>query len=113
MCKHIFGRNIYVHFKFSCACSSQGLCVHTPAQLRAAVLNLWAAAHWCAADLCLVGRDQGWELRNFLCESLVDWKWELECFFLSLTLKNARKLRKLAKFCLVVREPRNNLREND
>jgi len=36
-----------------------------------AVLNLWAAAHWWAADLCLVGRDQGWELRNFLCESRV------------------------------------------
>jgi len=31
----------------------------------AAVLNLWAAAHWWAADLCLVGRDLGWELRNF------------------------------------------------
>ena len=32
----------------------------------AAVLNLWAAAHWWAADLCLVGRDLGWELRIFL-----------------------------------------------
>src|SRR6218665_1268075 len=30
-----------------------------------AVLNLWAAAHWWAADLCLVGRDLGWELRIF------------------------------------------------
>ena len=30
-----------------------------------AVLNLWAAAHWWAADICLVGRDQGWEFRNF------------------------------------------------
>src|SRR6218665_1406679 len=38
---------------------------------RPAVLNLWAAAHWWAADLCLVGRDQCWELRNFLCESRV------------------------------------------
>src|SRR6218665_2333959 len=33
---------------------------------RAAVLNLWAAAHWWAADLCPVGREQGWELRNLL-----------------------------------------------
>src|SRR6218665_1260226 len=33
---------------------------------NAAVLNLWAAAHWWAADLCLVGRDKGWELRNCL-----------------------------------------------
>ena len=33
---------------------------------KAVVLNLWAAAHWCAAGLCLVGRDQGWELRIFL-----------------------------------------------
>ena len=32
--------------------------------IRAAVLNLWAAAHWWAADLCLVGRDHGWELRK-------------------------------------------------
>jgi len=31
----------------------------------AAVLNLWAAAHWWAADLCLVGRDQGSDLRIF------------------------------------------------
>jgi len=30
-----------------------------------AVLNLWAADHWWAADLCLVGRDQGWELEIF------------------------------------------------
>jgi len=34
-------------------------------------------------------------------------KWA--CFFQSLTLKNARKLGKLAKFILVVREPRKNL----
>ena len=32
---------------------------------KAAVLNLWSVAHWWTADLCLVGRDQGWELRNF------------------------------------------------
>src|SRR6218665_2995326 len=32
--------------------------------INSAVLNLWAAAHWGAGDLCLVGRDQGWELRN-------------------------------------------------
>jgi len=31
----------------------------------AAVLNLWAAAHWWVADLCLVGPDQCWELRIF------------------------------------------------
>src|SRR6218665_1969795 len=31
----------------------------------AAVLNLWAAAHWWAAHLCLVGRHRGWELRIF------------------------------------------------
>src|SRR6218665_3316140 len=31
---------------------------------RTAVLTLWAAAHWWAADLCLVARNQGWELRN-------------------------------------------------
>jgi len=37
----------------------------------AAVLNLWAAAHWWTADLCLVGRDQVWELSIFLCESRV------------------------------------------
>ena len=42
-----------------------------PLSTIAAVLNLWAAAHWWAADLCLVGRDQGWELRIFLCESHV------------------------------------------
>src|SRR6218665_3860862 len=34
---------------------------------------------------------------------------EIGMFFLSLTLKNARKLRKLAKFSLGVREPRKNL----
>src|SRR6218665_360440 len=34
---------------------------------------------------------------------------EIGMFFLSLTLKNARKLRKLAKFSLEVREPRKNL----
>src|SRR6218665_1635699 len=33
--------------------------------------NLWAAAHWWAADLRLVGRDQGWELRNFFYVSQV------------------------------------------
>ena len=33
--------------------------------LKPAVLNLWAAAHWWAVDLCLVGRDKGWELRIF------------------------------------------------
>jgi len=31
---------------------------------KPAVLDLWAA------DLCLVGREQGWELRHFLCESI-------------------------------------------
>src|SRR6218665_1304091 len=31
-----------------------------------AVLNLWAAAHWWAADLSLMGRVQGWELRIFV-----------------------------------------------
>jgi len=36
---------------------------------------------------------------------------EIGMFFLSLTLKNAGKLGKLAKFFLVVREPRNNLRK--
>ena len=35
------------------------------AHSRSAVLNLWAAVHWWAADLCLVGRDEGWELRIF------------------------------------------------
>jgi len=35
------------------------------ADYRAAVLNLWAAA------LCLVGRDKGWEIAIFLCESRV------------------------------------------
>ena len=35
--------------------------------------------------------------------SQLDCKWKLECFFLSLTLKNSRKL---ATFFLVVREPR-------
>jgi len=35
------------------------------------VLNLWAAAHWWAADICLVGRDQGWELRNIFYVSHV------------------------------------------
>jgi len=45
--------------------------MHLPHAVRAAVLNLWAAAHQWAADLCLVGRDQGWELRIFLCESHV------------------------------------------
>jgi len=34
---------------------------------------------------------------------------EIEMFFLSLTLRNARKWGKLAKFFLVVHEPRNNL----
>src|SRR6218665_1984384 len=33
---------------------------------RPAVLNLWAAAHWWAADICLVGREKVWEFRNFL-----------------------------------------------
>jgi len=33
---------------------------------------------------------------------------EIGMFLLSLTLKNARKLGKLAKFFLVVREPRKN-----
>jgi len=28
---------------------------------KPAVLNLWAAAHWWAADICLVGRVKGWE----------------------------------------------------
>jgi len=37
----------------------------TPLHSKPAVPNLWAA------DLCLVGRDQGWELRIFLCESRV------------------------------------------
>jgi len=32
MCKHIFGRNIYVRFKFSCVRPSHGLCAC--AQLR-------------------------------------------------------------------------------
>src|SRR6218665_3245373 len=36
---------------------------------RAAVLNLWAATHLWAADLCLVGRDHCWELRKNVCES--------------------------------------------
>ena len=40
-------------------------------ECKAAVLNLWATVHQWTADLCLVGRDQGWELRNFLCESRV------------------------------------------
>src|SRR6218665_2337524 len=34
---------------------------------------------------------------------------EIEMIFLSLTLKNGRKFGKLAKFFLVVREPRKNL----
>ena len=34
---------------------------------------------------------------------------KIEMFFLSLTLKTARKLGKLAKFFLVVREPRKNV----
>ena len=38
---------------------------------RPAVLNLWAAAHWWAVDLCLVGRDQGSESRNFFDMSRV------------------------------------------
>ena len=32
---------------------------------KPAVPNLWAAAHWWASDLCLVGCDHGWELINF------------------------------------------------
>src|SRR6218665_3935112 len=36
---------------------------------------------------------------------------KIEMFFLSLTLKTARKLGKLAKFFLVVREPRKNVRK--
>ena len=40
--------------------------VRESGNLRPALLNLWAAA----ADICLVGRDQGWEFRNCLCESL-------------------------------------------
>ena len=39
--------------------------LYTSETSKAAVLNLWAA------DLFLVGRDQGWELRIFLCESRV------------------------------------------
>jgi len=41
--------------------------------------------------------------------SQLDCKWKLECFFRSLTLRNARKLGKLAKFFLVVRESIKNL----
>jgi len=36
---------------------------------------------------------------------------EIGMFFMSLTLKNARKLGKFSKFFLVVREPRNFLRK--
>ena len=38
---------------------------HISTSCRPAVLNLWATAHWWAVDLCLVGRDKGWELRIF------------------------------------------------
>jgi len=37
---------------------------------------------------------------------------EIGMFFLSLTLKNARKLGKLVKFFLVVGESKKHLREN-
>jgi len=52
-----------------CTCSVHTLLakytlLYTLMYIRPAVLNLWAAAHWSAADLCLVGREQGWELRN-------------------------------------------------
>jgi len=63
-----------VHSKVACVLSDHDLCARLRGNITrgserhsgAAVLNLWAAAHWWAADLCLVGRDQGWELRNFV-----------------------------------------------
>jgi len=39
MCKNIFGGYIYVRSKFSCVCSSHGLCVHAHAHSLEGTLN--------------------------------------------------------------------------
>src|SRR6218665_2425139 len=47
-------------------------CTNNPDRIGVKLLVVRKFFHfWWAADLCLVGRDQGWELRIFLYESRV------------------------------------------